>query len=231
MVTLQEPIYQALPSSRPAVGVLGDDLTVRRVEAALGRLFRLVAHGQALESLLDGARIPFEIAILVGGNELLARGGPVEALRNLRPSCSIVVVAKTQDVAVIRKALRCGANGFVFYSDLQRGLAPAVAAVSVGHLSVPQAIRRRTNWSTFSLRERQVLQLVADGLTNSEIAGRLFLSESTVKCHLSSGFRKLGVCSRAEAAAAVLDPHTGLTATLTLRARRPAEQETAQACA
>jgi DNA-binding NarL/FixJ family response regulator len=120
----------------------------------------------------------------------------------------------TEDVGVIRKALRCGANGFVFHSGLERGLAPAVAAVRVGHLSVPRIIRRRPNWAAFSVRERQVLQLVADGLTNSEIADRLYLSESTVKCHLSSGFRKLGVCSRAEAAAAVLDPHVGLAAGL-----------------
>ena len=79
-------------------------------------------------------------------------------------------------------------------------------------MSVPQSIRTRIAWATFSLREKQVLQLVADGLTNAEIASRLFLSESTVKSHLSSSFRKLGVSSRAEAAAAVLDPDTGLAA-------------------
>jgi DNA-binding CsgD family transcriptional regulator len=65
-------------------------------------------------------------------------------------------------------------------------------------------------WGTFSLREKQVLQLVADGLTNAEIACRLFLSESTVKSHLSSSFRKLGVSSRSEAAAVVLDADHGL---------------------
>jgi DNA-binding NarL/FixJ family response regulator len=142
-----------------------------------------------------------------------------------------VVVAMTEDVGVIRKALRCGASGFVFHSELEQGLAPAVAAVRVGHLSVPRAIRRRTSWSAFSVRERQVLQLVADGLTNSEIADRLYLSESTVKCHLSSGFRKLGVCSRAEAAAAVLDPHTGLMACLLARAHGAPERQLAGVCA
>jgi hypothetical protein len=54
-----------------------------------------------------------------------------------------------------------------------------------------------------------VLGQVAAGLTNSEIAESLFLSESTVKSHLSSAFAKLGVRSRKEAAALVLDPDQG----------------------
>ncbi len=215
MISQPEPRDEPRPSLRPAVGVLGDDLTVRRIKATLGSAYRVVAHGQTVDALLDAERAPFDVAVLAGANELLASGGPVDLLRNLRPSCLIVVAAMTEDVGVIRKALRRGANGFVFHSALERGLTPAVAAVLVGHLSVPRAIRRRTNWTAFSVRERQVLKLVADGLTNSEIADRLYLSESTVKCHLSSGFRKLGVCSRAEAAAAVLDPHNGLTVSLT----------------
>ena len=54
-----------------------------------------------------------------------------------------------------------------------------------------------------------MLDHVAAGLTNSEIAESLFLSESTVKSHLSSAFAKLGVRSRREAAALVLDPDQG----------------------
>ena len=194
----------------PAIGILADDVTMRRVQDALPTSCHIVARAQTIDRLLDGERIPFEVAVLVGGGELLARGGPVEKLRSLRPTCSIVVVATTEDASLIRKALRGGVDGYVFHSAVASALAPAVEAVRVGHLSVPLAIRRRHRWSQFSVRERQVLALVAEGLTNSEIADRLFLSESTVKCHLSSGFRKLGVSSRAEAAGAVLDPQTGL---------------------
>jgi DNA-binding NarL/FixJ family response regulator len=190
---------------------MGDDLTVRRIEAVLESYYRMVAHGPTVDALVDAKGCPIEVAVLAGGNGLLARGGPVEELLGIRPSCPIVIVAMTEDVGVIRKALRCGVNGFVCHSALEAGLPAAVAAVSAGQLSIPRAIRRRTCWSAFSMRERQVLQLVADGLTNGQIAARLYLSESTVKCHLSTGFRKLGVCSRAEAAAAVLDPSTGLT--------------------
>jgi DNA-binding NarL/FixJ family response regulator len=224
MITSPEHSVQNHPRLRPAVGVLGDDLTVRRIEATLGSDYRVVARGATVDALLDAEREPFEVAVLAGANEVLARGGSLELLRNTRPSCLIVVVALTEDVAVIRKALRHGANGFVFHSALESGLTPAVAAVLVGHLSVPRAIRRRTSWATFSVRERQVLALVAEGLTNSEIADRLYLSESTVKCHLSSGFRKLGVCSRAEAAAAVLDPHSGLAASVSAAHQLPARE-------
>ena len=67
----------------------------------------------------------------------------------------------------------------------------------------------------FSFREKQVLELVARGFTNGEIAMQLFLAESTVKSHLSSSFRKLGINSRKEAAAIVLDPENGLGLGLT----------------
>ena len=203
---------QPLPHPRPAVGVLADDVSIRRIEAALQGPYRIVARAQTIDRLLDAEWVPFEVAVLVGGSELLAHGGPVELMRSLRPSCAIVIVVTTEEPALIRKALRCGADGFVFHSAVSSALAPAVRAVSVGHLSVPISIRRRATWSHFSVRERQALALVAEGLTNSEIADRLFLSESTVKCHLSSGFRKLGVTSRAEAGAAVLDPEAGLLA-------------------
>jgi DNA-binding NarL/FixJ family response regulator len=142
---------------------------------------------------------------------MLARGGPVELFRNLRPACAIVLVS-SGETAVVRKALRAGVDGFVPEATVERALEGTVAAVLSGQISVPQSIRDRIAWTTFSLREKQVLQLVACGLTNAEIADRLYLSESTVKSHLSSSFRKLGVSSRAEAAAAVLDPDNGLVA-------------------
>jgi DNA-binding NarL/FixJ family response regulator len=58
-------------------------------------------------------------------------------------------------------------------------------------------------------REKQILTLVVAGLTNSQIASELFLAESTVKSHLSSAFAKLGVSSRSEAVAVILDPERG----------------------
>jgi DNA-binding NarL/FixJ family response regulator len=62
-------------------------------------------------------------------------------------------------------------------------------------------VRQLVSPPALSYREKEVLELASRGLTNSQIASRLFLAESTVKTHLSSAFRRLGVSSRREAAA------------------------------
>ena len=213
MVTLTATDTAARSSvtTHPNVGLLADRVSARRVRGLLAPAgFELVATGGDVDSLLDQTLTPLDVVVVVGDVGLLGRGGAVELLRNLRPGLPSVFVSKADDRAAVRKALRAGVQGFVSYANLAAGLQPAIEAVLAGQLSVPQSIRTRIAWGAFSLREKQVLQLVAGGLTNAEIACRLFLSESTVKSHLSSSFRKLGVSSRAEAAAAVLDPDTGL---------------------
>src|SRR5947209_13085498 len=174
-----------------AVGLLADPLSVRRLELLLGGAFAIVACAEDAATLHHEARAPMDVAVLVGAGELLARGGAVEQLRDLVPCCSLVMVAKSEDRSLIRKALRAGVDGYVRDCAVSDVLLPTIDAVLAGQLAVPQIIRNRISWRLFSLRERQVLQLVADGLTNGEIAYRLCLSESTVKSHLSSSFRKL----------------------------------------
>jgi DNA-binding NarL/FixJ family response regulator len=193
-----------------AVGIVAGEIGRRRLAAALKRgSFHVTAAAGNVNALLDRAGGELEVVVFAGGQELLARNGPVELLRALRPAAGIVIVS-SGGTAAVRKALRSGVDGFVAEPEAEHALRGTISAVLAGQISVPQSIRERIAWTTFSLREKQVLQLVAGGLTNAEIADRLFLSESTVKSHLSSSFRKLGVSSRAEAAAAVLDPDTGL---------------------
>ena len=93
-----------------------------------------------------------------------------------------------------------------------RSLAPAVHAVLAGLVCAPRGARRVLAKPTFSHREKEVLALLVAGLTNREIAGRLFLAESTVKSHLVTAFSKLGVRSRKDAVALLLDPAEGLAA-------------------
>lgn len=218
MATVSLPqVAKLSPRKRPCIGLMADALSARRFKSALESEFEVVASGQSVTALLDAARRPFELAVLAGDVELLERGGAVEELRRLRPDCRIVLVATNDQRSLIRKAIRYGVDGFVPHTVADAALPVSVAAVLAGQLAVPQSMRRHASWASFSTRERQVLQLVADGLTNNEIARHLFLSESTVKTHLSSSFRKLGVSSRAEATAAVLDPDTGLIAVTDLR--------------
>jgi DNA-binding NarL/FixJ family response regulator len=147
----------------------------------------------------------------------VGRPGALAAVRRVRrdaPSTRIVVVAGGNDStsSQARQALNAGADAFVPRSAADASLAPAVHAVMAGLVCAPREVRRLLAKPTFSHREKEVLSLLVDGLTNREIAGRLFLAESTVKSHLMSAFAKLGVRSRKDAAALLLDPEEGLAA-------------------
>jgi DNA-binding NarL/FixJ family response regulator len=101
----------------------------------------------------------------------------------------------------VRRALEEGATGVVARGELATTLAPALAAVRAGLTVVPREHARQVVRPALSHRERQVLSLMAEGRTNGEIARALILAESTVKCHVSTAYSKLGVASRREAAA------------------------------
>ena len=143
-----------------------------------------------------------DIAILAGGKELYAPGSSVEMLRTLLPESRLVVLSPSADRDTVARALRAGAWAVLGEERLEASLPTVLRAVHGGQLCLPGTISRRLDTAAFSPRERQVLELITRGLTNAQIARRLYLSESTVKSHLASSFRKLGLCSRAEAAAA-----------------------------
>lgn len=134
----------------------------------------------------------------------------VGRLRALLPSVALVVVCAAVDRRAVRTAIAAGADAYVQERRVEEALTAAVRAAATGLACVPRESRDVFGRPAFSHREKQVLQLVARGFTNSEIASRLYLAESTVKSHLSSSFRKLGVRTRREAAAIVLDPERGL---------------------
>jgi DNA-binding NarL/FixJ family response regulator len=118
--------------------------------------------------------------------------------RQARPA-AIVVISPPSTGTGVRRALDAGADAVVFDSELELTLASAIHAVASGQSVVPRKLRASVERPSLSHRELQVLSLVRLGLTNAEIAQRLFLAESTVKSHLSSAFTKLGVHSRREA--------------------------------
>lgn len=134
----------------------------------------------------------------------------VRAFSERLPDTPLVVVSPVAGRQAVRRAIGAGVTALVDEPLLERHLVLAVRAATAGILCVPRALQRQVEAPVLSFREKQVLELVARGLTNSEIAQRLFLAESTVKTHLSTSFRKLGVRSRKEAAAIVLDPEDAL---------------------
>jgi DNA-binding NarL/FixJ family response regulator len=149
-----------------------------------------------------------DVVVLAGGL------GPREApmLRDVRAACGdtpLVAIGSSDDPRAARTAVDDGAVGVVWESMLARTLSPTVACVAAGQLAVPADSRRHVQPPELTTREKQVLGMVVMGLSNGEIARNLYVSESTVKSHLSTAFRKLGVRSRAEAARMVADPVDG----------------------
>jgi len=134
-------------------------------------------------------------------------------LRDLRrqyETMQIIVVCAAANARTARRAIDGGVNGLVFTEHVGRALAVTVDAVLAGQTVVPSQLRAGIQKPSLSFREKQILGLVVMGFTNNQIGLRLFLAESTVKSHLSSAFAKLGVRSRSEAAALILDPNEPL---------------------
>jgi DNA-binding NarL/FixJ family response regulator len=167
------------------------------------RWFAPVVDAGSISELLGSAAQRVEVVLLASDGGRGLDQGDVGMLRGRFPGCRLVVVGPEDCASAARAALRAGADGYVPLSEAARRLSLTVAAVLVGQICVPREARMGVAPPVLSYREREVLQLAATGLTNGEIAARLFLSESTVKSHLSSGFRKLGVGSRSEAALAL----------------------------
>lgn len=141
------------------------------------------------------------------------------------PDASVIVISRPATGPGVRRALDAGAVGIVFDPELELTLAATVHAVARGQSVVPGKLRASVERPVLSHREHQVLALVRNGLTNAEIAERLFLAESTIKSHLASIFTKFGVRSRKEVVAAFVDLEQA--SLMTSRSNDSAEQATA----
>jgi DNA-binding NarL/FixJ family response regulator len=128
-----------------------------------------------------------------------------------------VLVLTTFDLdEYVWEALRAGAGGFLLKDAAPRQIADAVRTVAVGESIVAPAVTRRlverfvrtplagtstqsARFAELTDRELEVVVLVARGLSNREIAGRLYLSEATVKTHVTRILAKLGLRDRVQA--------------------------------
>jgi DNA-binding NarL/FixJ family response regulator len=131
---------------------------------------------------------------------------------------AIVVVSPRVTGTAVRRTLDAGADALVFEPELVQALIPTLRAVESGQSVVPRNLRAGVERPYLSHRERQVLSLCCEGLTNAEIAKSLVLAESTIKSHMASIFTKFGVHSRKEAVAVFNDLN------LAMGEVRPAEE-------
>jgi DNA-binding NarL/FixJ family response regulator len=133
-------------------------------------------------------------------------------LKQLLPSLHIIMVTVYEDTERIFKALRAGACGYLLKRCTPEELIAAIREVRQGGAPMSREIARKVIVSfqepvtaaaeveDLSPREREILELLATGFPNKEIAGRLGLSDGTVRWHLRHVYNKLHVRSRTEAA-------------------------------
>lgn len=123
-----------------------------------------------------------------------------KAIRKEYPSAKIVILTTYSGDAQAVRALKAGAVGYLLKSSLRKELIEAIRAVHAGRRYVPTEIATEiaihTADEAMTERELAVLQLVAAGKANKEIARSLSVSEDTVKAHLKSIFVKLDVADR-----------------------------------
>jgi DNA-binding NarL/FixJ family response regulator len=133
----------------------------------------------------------------------------IRALVEASGATKLILICERSGHGEVRKALDAGARGLVALNDVDGALPPVIDVVRAGQICVPGSRKEELRKQVLTSREKQILGLVVMGMTNAEIAAKLFLAESTIKSHLSSAFAKLGVSSRSEAATVILDPQSG----------------------
>jgi len=140
----------------------------------------------------------------------LPGGGAMEAIARIAASArtKVLILTAADDVATLTMSLQRGASGFIVKGVGVRELVSAVRDVHSGLRYVSPLIAaraslmlaNRSSVPRLTRREREIVDLVADGLPNKRIAARLELQEKTVKHHMTEILRKLGAANRTEAA-------------------------------
>ncbi len=142
--------------------------------------------------------------------QLRGMGGleAIQAIRRHDPMARIIVLTMYSGDEDIYRAIQAGAASYVLKESLTSDLVTIVRQVYGGERPIPASVatrlEARENLSSLSAREVEVLELVARGMRNKEIAGALGLSQETVQTHLKRLFVKLGVNDRTAAVTVAL---------------------------
>jgi len=190
--------FRALLSAEPDITVVGDAADGR---AAVNEVVRL-----APDVVLLDVRMP-----VMNGLEAAAE----IVARRIDPAPRVLMLTTFDVDDYVYEALRLGASGFMLKDAPADELIRAVRVVAAGDAllapsitrrMIEEATRRRSNVRSeppqlraLTPREREVLELIAKGLSNNEIAERLYLAEQTVKTHVGRVFAKLQLRDRAQA--------------------------------
>jgi NarL family two-component system response regulator LiaR len=134
-------------------------------------------------------------------------------IRKQSPSTQILALTSFKDEILVQSALHAGAIGYLLKDVSANELAQAIRSAHAGHPTIASeatealihaAGQDSIPGADLTAREHEVLLLMVEGLNNTQIAGRLTVSPSTIKSHVSSILAKLSVTSRTEAVALAL---------------------------
>jgi DNA-binding NarL/FixJ family response regulator len=201
MSTLDRPIRLLIVDDHPVVrdglrGVFTGDPDFEVVGEA----------GDGAEAVAMVERDPTDVVLM---DLRMPRMGGVEAIARLReaaPATRVLVLTTFDTDRDVLPAIEAGATGYLLKDAPREELVRAVRAASRGESVLSPAVAgrlmgqvRKPTQEALSRRELDVLKLIADGATNREAAGQLFVSEATIKTHLLHIYDKLGVRDRAGA--------------------------------
>ena len=134
----------------------------------------------------------------------------VNRAKEAYPDTPILVFGSGVDLSLARVALQAGASGFIHGVMRPKQIIRAVEIAAKGEMVAPRellphmiahltASEEGVNLNVLSYRQRQILGMVVEGMSNAEIGKRLYLSESTIKQHLRAAYKVLGVSNRTQA--------------------------------
>jgi len=134
----------------------------------------------------------------------------VRRAKEAHPDVPILVFGLGVDLSLARVALQAGARGFIHAGMRPEQVIRAVEIAAKGEMVAPRqllehmiehltATEEEPDLEALSARQREILGLVVEGMSNAEIGQRLYLSESTIKQHLRAAYKVLGVRNRTEA--------------------------------
>jgi DNA-binding NarL/FixJ family response regulator len=156
-----------------------------------------------LDGVLGGHGVSLQ-AVIVDGTDAAAGTAAVSKIRRAYPELKILLLCDVASPAVVSCAMDEHLEGLVLNSDAVEDVVLALHHVLAGRAVMPagwhaRSLERNAALATLSAREREVLEMVAAGLSNKEIAARLVISLNTVKFHLRTIYSRLGVHNRVQA--------------------------------
>ena len=208
-------------SSRPIRVMLVDDHTmVRRGLAAFLKVFDDLqlageAEGGAAAIQLCGEILP-DVVLMDMVMPDMDGATATRALRQKFPQVQVLALTSFKEGDLVKNALEAGAIGYLLKDVSADDLVQAIRAAHAGRTTLsPEAAQALVETANrlpapgldLTDREREVLALMVEGLNNTQIAGRLSVSSSTIKSHVSNILSKLGVASRTEAVTLALRKH------------------------